>query len=135
MITYNISAGQFYLGNIPFGKGYSGKGPAQNDPLAEELPNAGPIPEGMWQIGAPQNHPTLGEYVLALTPEKETLTFGRTDFYIHGDNPAHPGQSSDGCIVADKETRSRIWQVGDRGLQVIAGNRFVPADLDGEISV
>ena len=135
MILFDISSGQFLLGEIPFGSGYSGKGSAQNDPLAEELPNAGPIPEGMWQIGAPQNHPTLGEYVLALTPEKETLTFGRSDFYIHGENPAHPGQSSHGCIVADRETRSRIWQVGDRTLQVIAGNRVVVPDLDGEISV
>jgi hypothetical protein len=50
------------------------------------------------------------------------MTFGRGEFLIHGDEVEHPGEhmASHGCIVADRVTRTRIWQSGDTVLAVIA---------------
>ena len=38
---------------------------------------------------------------MPLRPSAGTQLYGRGNFWIHGDNAEHPGQSSDGCIVLD----------------------------------
>src|SRR5207245_3507225 len=39
-------------------------------------------------------------------------------FLIHAENPSHPGRSSDGCIVADKQSRERIAKCAGGTLNV-----------------
>ena len=81
----------------------------------------GPIPQGAWLIGAPESHPvTIGAYALPLTPKEGTETFGRGEFFWHGDSYKHPGEASHGCIVSIRALRERIWESGDRELEVTA---------------
>lgn len=37
----------------------------------------GPIPRGTYKIHAPFTHPHSGAYIMRLTPEQGTFTFGR----------------------------------------------------------
>jgi hypothetical protein len=48
-----------------------------------------------------------------------TVTYGRTDFRIHGDSIQHPGQASNGCIILKKSIREKIICSGDTELEVI----------------
>ena len=98
---------------------YSGAPGAVNDPSQEAIPDVGPIPRGEWVIvGPPQNTLEHGPYVLGLYPTNGTETFGRSGFLIHGDSQEHPGQASKGCIIADRVTRTRIYQSGNPQLTV-----------------
>jgi hypothetical protein len=131
---YNQLLGEWRLGGILAGIGYSGFGAGKNNPLAQHLPDLGPIPCGYWTIsGPPFDSPEHGPYCLRLDPRKGTETFGRSGFLIHGDSKTHPGEASNGCLIADHVTRMRIYQSGDRVLLVESGR--VAADIDGEISV
>src|ERR1700674_1773199 len=122
MWTYKISTGVLSKDGIRVGQGYSGFGPGKNDPATESIPDVGPIPCGLWNIGgAPFDSPTHGPYVLRLDPQKGTETFGRSGFLMHGDSLEHPGQASKGCIVLPKEVRSAVWQSGDYQLTVVSG--------------
>jgi hypothetical protein len=82
----------------------------------------GPIPQGKWTIvGPPQNiNPGPGIYCLRLTPVVGTNTFGRADFFMHGDSASHPGCASHGCIIMPHDTRVTVWDSGDHALEVVA---------------
>jgi hypothetical protein len=118
---YNQTTGQLSLNGIFAGIGYSGKGNGKNNPELEATPKVGPIPCGLWAIGSPRTDPEVGEYAMPLSPMPGTETYGRTAFFLHGDNPEHLGESSEGCIVAPPNVRTRIWQSGVRTLSVISG--------------
>jgi hypothetical protein len=45
--------------------------------------------------------------------------YGRSRFLIHGDNPEHVGDSSEGCIVTGYNIRALILHSGDRTLEVV----------------
>jgi hypothetical protein len=45
--------------------------------------------------------------------------FGRSDFYIHGDNPALNYTASEGCIILARPIREQIAASGDNDLQVL----------------
>ena len=100
------------------GTGYSGAGRARNDPDMQALAGMGPIPRGLYRIGAAYDHPRLGPCVMKLEPSPDTETFGRTDFRIHGDNRNH--DASHGCIVVGPALRRRIAASGDTDLTVTA---------------
>ena len=100
---------------------YSGFGEGLNNPALEAVPNVGPIPCGDWVIsGPPFNDPEHGPYCLRLYPTNGNLAFGRSGFLVHGDEREHPGEhlASHGCIVADYQTRYRLYQSGDGNLTV-----------------
>lgn len=110
MITFKISTGELFADDACVGSGYSGAPGYVNDPASVSLPDKGPIPPGLWSIGAPVDilH-SLGSFCLPLTPMAGTDALGRSGFFIHGDNSSRPPRSSsEGCIVTDRATREFI---------------------------
>lgn len=107
------------------GRGYSGHEGGKNNPDAQKFSGIGPIPQGRWFIGPPQDSQTLGPYVMALNPAPSTNTFGRGGFYFHGDSTEHPGEGSHGCIaISPRSIREAIWKSGDHELTVVAEYPF-----------
>lgn len=99
--------------------GYSGNGIWKNKPSAEAVHNHGPIPKGKWKmVKLVEQHEHLGHYVIVLEPEPGTETYSRFGLCWHGENPAHPGQSSDGCIVSGLDVRIQAWNSPDRDIEV-----------------
>jgi hypothetical protein len=120
--TYQQSTGILRdLHGVMAGIGYSGLGLYKNSPLAQTLPNQGPIPRGFWDIlGPPVDSLEHGPYVLRLQPYIDTKTFDRDDFLIHGDGLKMPGTASRDCIVMPFPVRKEIWESRDYILHVIA---------------
>jgi hypothetical protein len=101
---------------------YSGHGAGVNNPDMQQVPGVGPIPVGLYRIGAPFLSQNTGPYAMPLTPAPDTDTHGRADFELHGDLVGHEGQqlASHGCIIVDRPFRERIWLSGDWLLAVKA---------------
>ena len=112
------STGQLSQDGQSQGFGYSGAGECKNDPAKQDVHNAGPIPRGIYTIGEPGDTNTHGPYVLHLTPDAGNEMCGRSGFLIHGDSVVNPGTASEGCIILPRKVRERIWQSGDRTLEV-----------------
>lgn len=90
--------------------GYSGKDKGKNNPSMQDVKNTGPIPQGSYVVGpnVPKTPKGL-KNARPLTPMTRTNTFGRSEFFIHGENPnRNPGTSSEGCPIIRKENRSLI---------------------------
>lgn len=118
--TYKISTGEFSNGAQTF-RGYAGAfGQGQNDPGFCHVADSGPIPVGRYAMGTPMDSIRLGPMAVPLAPAPGTETFGRTGFFIHGDNISAPGHGSDGCIVLAISARGVITNSGDNDLEVIA---------------
>jgi len=100
------------------GTGYSGNGQWLDQPSAESIADHGPIPCGMWTIGAAETVPHLGPVVMAITPEPGTQTFGRSGFFCHGDNAAMDHTGSCGCIVLPPADRQQLADSADRQPEV-----------------
>jgi hypothetical protein len=127
--TYEQTTGNMSRDGTLVGTGYSGHGTSVNDPDAQDQPNVGPIPQGNYTIGAaktPVDH--LGPRALPLTPAPRNSMFGRSAFFIHGDNAAGNHSASDGCIILGPTIRQQIVDSGDTVLVVIAG---APAAVAG----
>lgn len=99
--------------------GYSGAGECKNDPSAQDVHNAGPIPRGTYTIGEPYDTKTHGPYVLRLTPDASNAMCGRSGFLIHGDSVVAPGTASEGCVIVGRAIRQKIWDSGDHELRVV----------------
>lgn len=99
--------------------GYSGEPDAINDPLKTNIPDVGPIPCGVYTIGSPVDTSTHGPYVMGLHPSRNTITFGRSGFLMHGDSIEHPGAASHGCIIMPRSVRERVWMSQDHTLEVV----------------
>jgi len=119
MWVWDQSAGELRRDGKVVSRGYSGNGRGKNNPSMQAAVGVGPIPRGMWLIGAPYTSPNTGPYTLALAPMNGTDTLGRNSFRIHGDSIANPGTASHGCIILPRAVRQQIWSSGDRDLQVV----------------
>lgn len=121
MFGYNQTNGILSRSGAVIGTGYSGHGEGVNNPAMEKIPNVGPIPRGMWNIGPAATRPDFGSVVMSLTPQEGTDTFGRGGFLMHGDEVAHPGEelASHGCIILPKSIRQFISDSGDTQLEVV----------------
>lgn len=123
MWIWDQSAGTLSRNGKIISKGYAGKGRGRNNPALQGERGIGPIPRGMWKIGAPYNSPNTGPYTMAVlaidaTPNNDTHDeTGRGAFRIHGDNLT--GTASQGCIILPRTIRQLIWQSGDRELKVV----------------
>lgn len=92
----------------------------RNNPASEGVRAKGPIPRGLWRIGPARTSPNVGPITMNLDPEEGTHTYGRSAFRIHGDSRKHPGDASSGCIVANRDIRSRIARHPVRLVRVVA---------------
>lgn len=111
-------------GNV-IAAGYSGHLDGRNNPQAAAVHAVGPLPVGKYTIGAPMTVPVLGPLAFPLTPQAGTETYGRSGFWIHGDNSQHPGLSSDGCIVLEYVWRSALTAYVGETLEVVnAANKY-----------
>lgn len=115
--TYHQATGQLLHDGAFAYCGYSGTGPGRNNPVAESIPNVGPIPRGLYDIVGPVEHPGLKAPVFRLVPRPETDTHGRAGFLIHGDNVNN--DASHGCIILGPAARVLILNSSDRELEVV----------------
>lgn len=127
MIIFKISTGELFLDSENasagpqslIGHAYAGHPPHVNDASATNLHAQGPLPVGLYTIGAPEDHPeSVGAFALPLTPDPINTMFGRSGFFCHGDNPLGNQTASDGCIVTARQVRELIAQ--NALLQVVA---------------
>jgi len=116
---WDQSAGELYRDDKLISKGYSGANRGKNNPSLQSAKALGPIPQGDWLIVSVADSPNVGPFAIALEPAKETQTFGRSAFRIHGDSIHNPGNASHGCIILPRNIRTKIWNSGDKLLRVI----------------
>jgi hypothetical protein len=114
--TYKISTGQMWdadsqLVGVGYAGNNSGISPCINDPNCCNVKMHGPLPPGLYEIGAPVDKPeSVGAFALPLLPNAANEMFGRGSFYVHGDNPQMNQSASDGCIVLAREYREVVAQ-------------------------
>jgi hypothetical protein len=118
MWQYRQSNGDLSRDGRSIGAGYSGRGVGKFNPTMEGERDVGPIPRGMYRIGAQFDHPTKGPVTMGLNPVGHTA-LGRSAFLIHGDSREHPGDASQGCIVLGRALRQVVADTGDTQLEVV----------------
>jgi hypothetical protein len=84
---------------------YSGSGPGKNQPTLQQIPDIGPLPEGLYWIEDPHDSDETGPDTCRLIPADGTDTFNRGQFAMHGDSISHPGEASKGCIIMRYDVR------------------------------
>lgn len=105
-VAYGQVTGRLELDAALLAICYSGHGEGKNNPAMQSVRDVGPIPVGLWRVAEViDQHPRLGPCVLRLEPCDGTETYGRTALCVHGDDIAHPGCGSDGCICAPRPGR------------------------------
>lgn len=119
MWIWDQSAGTMSRNGKVVATGYAGHDYGKNNPKAQNVQGIGPVPRGMWSIGAPRTSPNTGPYTMSLTPMRGTDPLGRSAFRIHGDSISAPGTASHGCIILPRSVRQAIWNSGDHILEVV----------------
>jgi hypothetical protein len=99
------------LGAAYIGAAYSGDPRHVNDPRAVGDKGEGPLPPGVYELGAPFDAADTGPYSIPLS-QIEGESYGRGGFRIHGDSLSHPGAASHGCIVTAPEIRRACVAAG-----------------------
>lgn len=100
---------------------YAGNGEGLNNPEMQNVHGVGPLPCGLYTLGAPYNNPKTGIYTLALIPDPGNTMFDRADFRYHGDNGKGNHSASEGCIVRSPvQDRIKVWNSNDHILKVVA---------------
>lgn len=111
MFTYDQTTGWFVFRRGPRAGiklvGYAGAPGHVNDPASQHLRSKGPLPVGRYDV-IQVKHPRFASPAFRLDPHPETETFGRSGFYIHGDNRAGNRSASSGCIVIGPTGRGFI---------------------------
>jgi len=119
MWTYSQTTGNVSLNGECIGSAYSGNGDGLNNSDMQNIANVGPIPQGIYTIGSAFADPGKGPVVMRLEPNRETDTFGRDGFLIHGDNSLINHSASEGCIIAARSIRDIVAASEDKQLEVI----------------
>lgn len=99
--------------------GYAGAPSAKNSTSAESVKFVGPIPRGLYLMGAAKNDKDRGSYCIPLAPDNGNEMYGRSQFLIHADSVSAPGTASQGCIILGAEARKTLADSKDRWLVVI----------------
>lgn len=108
MFTYSQSTGQLAHNGIDVAEGYSGHGDGLKNPAMQDVEGVGPAPQGTYTICTAKTYPHLGPVAMQLVPSSQNKMFGRSGFYIHGDNAAMNHTGSDGCLIFAREVRAGI---------------------------
>lgn len=129
MLIYSQSTGIMTLNGEQVAQGWAGNDGrpgvnpdhvhGYNNPDAQAISCIGPLPQGIYNIGAWGTHPVLGANSAPLT-QVEGDTFGRDGFLIHGPEAADPANSSEGCIVIPHDQRMAVMGTGETQVQVVA---------------
>ena len=109
-LTYHQASGVIETPDgVTVAFGWAGNGEGKNNPAMQDKRGIGPLPQGLYVVGAWENHPRLGKMVAPLH-QIDGETFGRDDFFIHGPSvdPSHYGQESMGCIVTPFTSRLKV---------------------------
>jgi hypothetical protein len=114
---YRQKTGELTHDGVFEGIGYSGTGPGRNDPDKQSIPDIGPIPQGRYTIEGAIDMKTLGPCVMGLTPSADDNMYGRSGFFIHGNNIID--DASHGCIILGPVIRRMIASSADRNLVVV----------------
>jgi hypothetical protein len=104
----------------PMTIGYSGHGQGLNNPDMEHVVAVGPIPRGLWKMGAPYNSGKVGRLAIPLSPEGHGA-HGRSAFLVHGDNTKGNRSASNGCIIAPHPIRQALISGLVRHIRVVRG--------------
>lgn len=118
MWVFKQSTGELFYETKLVEKGYAGHQQGVNNPKLQNVRRVGPLPQGTYHIGEPVDSANVGPHALPLTQQTGD-TFGRSAFYIHGDNPSRNQSASHGCIVMSRKTRQLIVASGDSELAVV----------------
>ena len=119
--TYVQKTGELLHNGQHVDRGYSGHGDGLDNPEMQNAMGIGPIPCGSYRIGPPHtpvDH--IGPIALSLTPDPANEMFGRSAFFIHGDNAKGDHSASNGCIILGRPTREAINNSADKALVVVA---------------
>ncbi len=128
MHTFEQSNGNLWHDGALLGTGYAGAPAGKNNPAMQGVRGVGPLPVGDYTIGKPTNVTHCGVEAFPLIPNAVTRAFitslGRDPdaFFLHGDDIAHPGCGSEGCIVQARPVRDQVnkdVEAGDDQLQVV----------------
>lgn len=109
--------------------GYSGADAGKNNPTMQSVRDLGPIPQGIYAIGAPFDSIDHGPFAMRLAPDAANEMFGRSGFLMHGDSREHPGCASRGCIILSRDARKTVAASGDRELHVLSGHAVTAPDI------
>lgn len=121
--TYQIASGWLISPvGMKMAQGYSGSVGAVNDPSKVSIPNVGPIPPNLYEMGEPIDSATHGPFAIPLTPIGDGEMYGRSGFMMHGDSIERPGAASEGCIIQPRFARNAAWASPDHQLQVVTGS-------------
>ena len=112
---YEQASGTLWIVNgghdCPFTQGYSGRGAGRDNPALQDQKNVGPLPQGRYRLWLrASDHFASPSFALS---QEEGETFGRSGFWIHGDNQAR--DASRGCIVLDRVSRQCVLALMDLG--------------------
>lgn len=121
--VYSQSTGVMTYDGDEMGVGYSGNGDGLNNPDMQEVQGIGPIPQGLYAIQDPETHGRLGPVAMELLPSMGTVMFGRSGFFIHGDNAEMDHTASEGCIILGHDIRVQMGELvvnGENILEVVA---------------
>nr|QJB20414.1 MAG: hypothetical protein [Microvirus sp.] len=120
MFQWNISTGELYhpSGNMVW-SGYAGFQQFANDPAAVMMKSRGPLPPGVYTLGKAVIHPRLGPQAIPLVPDEGNVMFGRSGFYIHGDNSRGDRSGSHGCIILPRAARNMLATSPVRQIKVV----------------
>jgi len=99
--------------------GYAGRGDGKNNTAMEGVKNIGPLPRGLYAIGAAYTDSKRGSVCIPLWDDKANDMKGRSGFLIHADSIAAPGEASEGCIIFSLPTRKLLAESKDRWLVVV----------------
>ena len=123
--TFEQSTGKLYNPDGEFiAGGYSGgncgKNPdGMNNPELQEQHGA-VLPQGLYTRGTAVEHSQLGAFAIPLIPSPDNLMFGRSGFYMHGDNSDCNHSASEGCIIMPPSIRHEFYDSVDPDLQVVS---------------
>lgn len=109
---YHRSTGSLFRNGMVVSEAscYSGAPGHINDARSEAVVGKGPIPIGVYWCLAPRRHPTLGPVAIPLDPAGSNEMFGRSGFYIHGDNVKQDRSASQGCVICNATTRAKFMK-------------------------
>ena len=106
---YEQSTGTFSVVNgswrTPLFIGYAGVPDCRNDPDCQHEKARGPLPRGNYTLRTVA-HNRFAHPAIRLDPSPSNEMFGRSGFYIHGDN--RTSTASTGCIILGRGERTAI---------------------------